>query len=70
MHHEKCHIELNFGFTEVQDESDGFLQNGKSCPLWKGRGVKNTWKQGSSGTPFVLWGNITITFSPSHFGTG
>lgn len=36
MHHQKCHIELNFGFIEVQDESDGFLQNGKSCPLWWG----------------------------------
>lgn len=41
MHHQKCHQELNFGFTEVQDESDGFLQNGISCSLWREGGDGN-----------------------------
>lgn len=40
----------------------GSYKMASSCPLWRGGGVKN--KQGSSGTPFVLWGNITIIFSP------
>lgn len=38
MHHQKCHIELNFGFAEVQDESDGVLQNGQLLSSLEGRG--------------------------------
>ena len=70
MHHQKCHTELNLGFTEVQEEAEAFVHNGASRPLCRvgGKRVNKKWNEGSSG-PFVLGGNISINLVHPHFGT-